>query len=57
MSEMQVPWAITGPKIKKLGLVDFYNSNKTTALIITKIFDVKTIPKSWTGEVPEGILK
>lgn len=57
MHEMQVPWAITGPTIKKTGLADFYNSNKNTALVIAKIFNVKSIPSSWTGAVPQGIFK
>ncbi len=55
MEEMQVPWAITGPQIKKLGLTEMHNSNKNTALVIAKIFGVrrKAIPESWTGLVPE----
>ena len=57
MHEMQVPWAITGPSIKKQGLADFYNSNKNTAWIIAKIFNIKSIPASWSGVVPQGIFK
>jgi phosphoglycerol transferase MdoB-like AlkP superfamily enzyme len=59
MNEMQVPWAITGPKIKKLGLSNMYNSNKNTALVIAKIFGVKEreLPKCWTGFLPEGTFK
>jgi len=57
MHEMQVPWAITGPSIKKQGLSNFYNSNKNTALVIAKIFNIKNIPESWTGVVPKGIFK
>jgi hypothetical protein len=59
MDEMQVPWAITGPQIIKMGLTDMYNSNKNTALVITKIFGIKEkdIPKSWTGVLPGKIFK
>ena len=59
MEEMLVPWAITGPKIKKLGLTEMYNSNKNTALVIAKIFGLKEkqLPKSWTGVLPEKIVK
>jgi predicted AlkP superfamily pyrophosphatase or phosphodiesterase len=54
MEEMQVPWAITGPQIKKLGLSDVYNSNKNTSLVIARIFGInkKKLPKSWTGLLP-----
>lgn len=57
MHEMQVPWAITGPTIKNTGLADFYNSNKNTSLVIANIFNVKSIPSSWTGAVPQEIFK
>ncbi|MNR25547.1 hypothetical protein D3C85_1427060 [compost metagenome] len=56
---MQVPWAAVGPKIKKLGLTDFYNSNKNTALVVARLFNVKEdkLPKSWTGVAPKVIFK
>lgn len=58
MAEMQIPWAITGPKIRQAVMgEDFYNSNKNTSLVIARIFGVKTLPKSWTGVVPAGIFK
>lgn len=57
MQEMQIPWAITGPTIKKRGLVDFHNSNKNTALVLSHIFKLKNIPKCWTGVMPEGIFR
>lgn len=59
MQEMQVPWAVTGPRIKKTGLSQLYNSNKNTSLVIAKIFGLreKDLPKSWTGTLPEGIFK
>lgn len=57
MEEMQVPWAITGPQIQKLGLSTMYNSNKNTAVVIAKIFGVKekNLPKSWTGFLQKEI--
>ncbi|MES2774600.1 MAG: alkaline phosphatase family protein [Bacteroidota bacterium] len=59
MEEMLVPWAITGPLIKKNGITDMYNSNKNTALVIAKILGVKPeqLPKSWTGILPTQIFK
>lgn len=59
MDEMLVPWAATGPQIKKMRLTDMYNSNKNTALVIAKIFGIKEkkIPKSWTGILPKQIFK
>ena len=57
MNEMQVPWAITGPQIKKRGLSTEFNSNKNTALVLARIFGVKETPGSWTGAIPQGIFK
>ncbi len=59
MDEMQVPWAITGPSIKKRGLSDFYNSNKNTSMVIAKIFGIKEkkLPGCWTGFLPGTIFK
>jgi predicted AlkP superfamily pyrophosphatase or phosphodiesterase len=57
MNEMQVPWAITGPQIKKRGLITEFNSNKNTALVLARIFGVKETPDSWTGTIPKGIFK
>lgn len=57
MDEMQVPWAITGPKIRTVGLAQFYNSNKNTAFVTAKIFGLKTLPPSWTGVVPTGVFR
>ena len=59
MHEMQIPWGVAGPKIKKQGVAEFYNSNKNTALVIAQIFGIKKkqLPKSWTGVIPEGIFK
>jgi predicted AlkP superfamily pyrophosphatase or phosphodiesterase len=59
MEEMQVPWAITGPQIKRLGLTEMHNSNKNTALVIAKIFGIKEkqLPKSWTGKLNQQLFK
>lgn len=57
MREMQVPWAITGPSVKKQGLKPFLNSNKNTALVLARIFKIKRVPESWTGVVPPGIFR
>ena len=57
MNEMQVPWAITGPQIKKRGLITEFNSNKNTALVLARIFGVKETPGSWAGAIPQGIFK
>jgi predicted AlkP superfamily pyrophosphatase or phosphodiesterase len=58
LNEMQTPWGITGKKIKNLGVTDgFFSSNKNTSLVIAKIFNLKQIPKSWTGIAPPEIFK
>lgn len=57
MDEMQVPWAVTGPRIKPAGLTAVYNSNKNTALVLAKLFGVRALPACWTGVVPDGIFK
>lgn len=57
MNEMQVPWAITGPQIKKVGVITTPNSNKNTSLVLAKIFGVKALPEYWTGVLPNGIFK
>lgn len=57
MVEMQVPWAITGPQIKKGGLITSFNSNKNTSLVLAKIFGISKLPESWTGNVPKNVFK
>lgn len=57
MVEMQIPWAITGPRIKHAGLVHMYNSNRNTSIVISRIFGIKKLPASWTGQLPDGIFK
>lgn len=55
--EMLVPWGITGPKIKKQGVITPFNSNKNTALVLAKIFGVSKLPEVWTGTVPKQLFK
>lgn len=57
MQEMQIPWAITGPGIRNRGLVDFYNSNKNTSMVLAHIFKIKNTPKCWTGTLPDGLFR
>lgn len=57
MEEMQIPWAITGPKIKATGVTQIFNSNKNTSRVIAEIFKIKDLPKSWTAVLPDGIFK
>ncbi|WP_316767592.1 alkaline phosphatase family protein [Pedobacter frigiditerrae] len=57
MNEMQIPWAIIGPQIKKRGLINDFNSNKNTSLVLAKIFGVNELPKVWTGVLPKSIFK
>lgn len=58
MKEMQTPWGVVGPKIKKLGLTDsFFSSNRNTAATVAKIFGIKELPKSWNGVAPKEVFK
>lgn len=55
--EMEVPWAITGPKIEKNESFDNPNSNANTAMVIARIFGIKDLQPSAIGKIPEGIIK
>jgi len=58
MNEMQVPFGITGRKIKNLGVTDiFFNSNRNTSWILARLFGLKAIPRSWTGLAPTEIFR
>ncbi|RYG20867.1 MAG: nucleotide pyrophosphatase [Chitinophagaceae bacterium] len=57
MNEMQVPWAIAGPQIKKRELITVPMSNKNTSQVLAKIFGVKELPDYWSGVLPKGIVK
>jgi len=56
-SEMEIPWGIVGPTIKKQGLTSMFNSNKNTSFVLAKIFGIKKLPAVWTGVIPEGVFK
>lgn len=55
--EMLVPWGVTGPGIRSGETLDFPNSNKNTAWVISKIFECDQIPASWAGRLPEGVFE
>ncbi len=55
MLEMQVPWAVAGPMVKKRGEMTSFNSNKNTSFVIAKIFGLKKLPECWTGVLPKNI--
>ncbi|MCX2450123.1 alkaline phosphatase family protein [Pedobacter sp. PLR] len=57
MNEMQIPWAITGPQIKKRGLVTDFNSNKNTSFVLARLFGISKLPDAWTGSLPNVIFK
>lgn len=57
MNEMQIPWAITGPKVRKKGLVTDFNSNKNTSLVLARIFNINKLPDAWVGGLPNVIFK
>ncbi|MFC6101385.1 alkaline phosphatase family protein [Olivibacter domesticus] len=55
LDEMEVPWSVVGPEIKKTPSLKAPNNNTNTALIIARIFGCKDLPEAWTGKVPRGI--
>lgn len=56
--ELEVPWAITGPQIKKGFILQEPNNSVNTATTIAHLFDCgNNIPLSWTGEVPVSIFE
>ncbi|RYZ21549.1 MAG: nucleotide pyrophosphatase, partial [Sphingobacteriales bacterium] len=57
LNEMQIPWGITGPRIKKLGIFEEPNSNMNTSLALARIFGVKDFPEYWTGALPKFVFK
>ena len=52
LSEMQIPWSITGPMVKKVGLTNIFNSNKNTSQIIAEILGLKNLPKFGLAQFP-----
>ena len=55
--ELEVPWAITGPGIKKSFTLQEPNNSVNTALTIAHLFGCNNIPLSWTGEIPTTIFE
>lgn len=53
-TEMEVPWVIAGPGIKKGYRLTEPNNTVNTAATILYLFDC-TQPLSWTGEIPMSI--
>ncbi len=56
ITEMEVPWSITGPGIKTgAGLIE-PNNTVNTASVIAHLFGCE-IPLAWTGKVPFSIFR
>lgn len=56
LTEMEVPWAITGPGIKKGYLLNEPNNTVNTAATILHLFKCD-MPQSWIGKTPMSIFK
>ena len=54
--ELEVPWAITGPGIRKGQILKEPNNSVNTAMTIAYLFGCGNVPLSWTGQVPMSIL-
>lgn len=55
--ELEVPWAITGPGIKKGEIMTEPNNSINTSKTISYLFNCNNIPLSWIGEVPFSIFQ
>ena len=55
--ELEVPWAITGPGIRKGQILKEPNNSVNTAMTISYLFGCGNVPLSWTGEVPMSIFE
>lgn len=55
--ELEVPWAITGPGIRKGQRLEEPNNSVNTARTISYLFGCNNVPLSWTGEVPMSIFE
>ncbi|HCO83403.1 MAG TPA: nucleotide pyrophosphatase [Arenibacter sp.] len=55
--ELEVPWAITGPGIRKGEMLTEPNNSVNTAMTIAYLFECGNVPLSWTGEVPISIFE
>lgn len=56
VDEMEVPWGIVGPKIKKNFKIEQPNNVNNTASVILHLFKTQQ-PNSWTGQIPQSIFK
>lgn len=56
VTEMEVPWGITGPTIKKDFKIVEPNNTINTAAVILHLFKCKK-PLVWTSEVPKSIFR
>jgi len=54
--KLEVPWAITGPGIRKGKLTEPNNSINTSATI-AYLFGCDSLPGSWIGQVPKSIFE
>jgi len=55
--ELEVPWAVTGPGIRKGVVLTEPNNSVNTATTIAYLFGCVNIPLSWTGKVPMTIFE
>ena len=55
--ELEVPWAITGPGIRRGQMLEEPNNSVNTAMTIAYLFGCRNVPLSWTGEVPMSIFE
>ncbi len=55
--EMTVPWAVTGPGIRKGQVLAEPDNNTNTSAVIWRLFGFSEKTKSWVGEVPESIFE
>ena len=55
--DLEVPWAITGPGIRKGAIMEEPNNSINTARVMAYLFGCKEIPLSWTGEIPMSIFE
>ena len=51
IQELEVPWALTGPGIRK-GVLSEPNNSVNTAKTVAYLFGINQVPLSWTGEIP-----
>lgn len=55
--ELEVPWVITGPGIKKGQIMKEPNNSVNTSTTIAYLFGCENIPLSWTGEIPMSVFE